>query len=125
MQTEFSVELEDKPCPLGCPPTDEPVVSSDDQLHGLPGRFTVVKCRTCGLMRTNPRPTPGSMGFYYPHDYGPYRDTRVTAKQNLRGTKRILKKAVRALLRRNDDRIPRLPAGRPGATAGPAPRSRR
>lgn len=109
---EPSVELEDKPCPLGCSPSDEPVLTGGDQLHGLPGLFTVVKCRTCGLMRTNPRPTPGSIGLYYPADYGPYRDTRVGPEQNLRGAKRILKKVVRALLRRNDDRIPRLRPGR-------------
>lgn len=107
-----SVELEDKPCPLGCPRGDEAVLCGGDELHGLPGRFTVVRCRTCGLMRTNPRPTPGSMSFYYPADYGPYRDTKVTAGQEPRATKRILKKTVRALLRRNDDRIPQLPPGR-------------
>lgn len=109
---EFKVELENKPCPLGCPPSDELVISGRDQLHGLPGLFTVVKCRACGLMRTNPRPTPETIGFYYPHDYGPYRDTRVTANPNRRGIKQLLKNGVRALLRRNDDRIPRLPPGR-------------
>jgi SAM-dependent methyltransferase len=31
-------------------------------------------CSTCGLQRTSPRPTPESIGFYYPEDYGPYKD---------------------------------------------------
>ena len=32
----------------------------------------MVKCSTCGLKRTNPRPDLASMGFYYPSDYDPY-----------------------------------------------------
>ena len=71
------VVLEDADCPLGCPRSDETVLAGRDRLHGLPGRFQVVRCRSCGLMRTNPRPSPGTIGFYYPEDYHPYRNTRV------------------------------------------------
>lgn len=31
--------------------------------------FNVVKCRTCGLMFTNPRPTEEEMSLYYPDEY--------------------------------------------------------
>ena len=80
MTTTAPVELEQVPCPLGCVAGDEPVVSGWDRLHNLPGRFTVVRCRSCGLMRTTPRPTPAAMGYYYPAHYGPYASTRVTGE---------------------------------------------
>jgi 2-polyprenyl-3-methyl-5-hydroxy-6-metoxy-1,4-benzoquinol methylase len=66
------VELESSGCPLGCAPDDVHVLESRDRLNGLPGRFRIVRCRGCGLMRTDPRPTPASIGFYYPETYSPY-----------------------------------------------------
>jgi SAM-dependent methyltransferase len=82
------VRLEDAPCPLGCPEGDETLFQGTDTLHGLPGTFTVVRCRGCGLRRTNPRPAPESIGVYYPETYSPY-----APKTAARG-------AVGALLRR-------------------------
>ncbi len=73
------VDLEEVSCPMGCRPDDEVVVRGRDRLHDLPGEFTVVRCRGCGLLRTTPRPTPAGMGFYYPAEYGPYLSTRVEA----------------------------------------------
>jgi 2-polyprenyl-3-methyl-5-hydroxy-6-metoxy-1,4-benzoquinol methylase len=67
------IELESAPCPLGCPNGDRPLFRGFDRLHGLPGQFQVVACRGCGLMRTDPRPSRGSIGFYYPDDYSPHR----------------------------------------------------
>lgn len=75
MTTTTEVILEDVPCPLGCVESDDIVLTGRDLLHNLPGEFTIVKCRACGLMRTNPRPTPESIGFYYPNDYAPYQAT--------------------------------------------------
>jgi hypothetical protein len=66
------LELEDRDCPVGCARGDDLVMTARDRLHDLPGVFDVVKCRTCGLMRTNPRPSSSSMGLYYPEDYAPY-----------------------------------------------------
>ncbi|HSJ55659.1 MAG TPA: class I SAM-dependent methyltransferase, partial [Anaerolineae bacterium] len=43
-----------------------------DRLHGQPGHFRVVRCRRCGLIYLNPRPTPDAIGLYYPDDYRPY-----------------------------------------------------
>ncbi len=79
--TAGSVKLEDRACPLGCAREDEHVLTGGDRFHNLPGRFTVVKCRRCGLMRTNPRPAPDSIGLYYPNDYGPYTSSRVRARK--------------------------------------------
>lgn len=40
-----------------------------DRLHGLDGSFTFVRCRRCGLMYLNPRPTREEMVCYYPPEY--------------------------------------------------------
>lgn len=67
-----AVQLEDAPCPMGCARDDTVVLSGRDRLHDLPGEFTVVRCNTCSLLRTNPRPTADTIGYYYPSDYAPY-----------------------------------------------------
>ena len=66
------VELEDSSCPFGCARDDKPVLEGFDRLQGLPGRFRIVRCAACGLMRTNPRPTRDSMSFYYGAGYLPH-----------------------------------------------------
>jgi 2-polyprenyl-3-methyl-5-hydroxy-6-metoxy-1,4-benzoquinol methylase len=106
--------LEDVACPLGCSKKDEIVLTGRDLLHGLPGEFDVVKCATCGLMRTNPRPTPEAIGFYYPDDYGPYVDTRVqsTVPKRISGIKKMLKPVVKHLFKFNTNALPLLPPGR-------------
>lgn len=72
--TDFSdVRYEYVSCPLGCRQEDDLVLTGRDLLTGLPGEFNVVCCKACGLMRTNPRPTQATIGYYYPDDYGPYR----------------------------------------------------
>src|SRR3546814_1910554 len=75
-----SVVLEGVACPMGCPRGDEAVLTGHDRLHGLPGRFTVVRCNTCKLTRTTPRPDAATMGNYYPADYQPYSQTRIKDK---------------------------------------------
>lgn len=72
-----SVDTETVNCPLGCPPDDEFVLSGRDRLHGVPGEFSVIRCRRCGLLRTSPRPTPAGIRRYYPANYGPYGSTLV------------------------------------------------
>ena len=34
-----------------------------------PARFTLVRCRSCGLVYLDPRPTADEIGSYYPDDY--------------------------------------------------------
>jgi len=92
-----AISLETVQCPLGCNAGEEWVVTGRDLLHDLPGSFSVVKCRACGLMRTNPRPTPQSIGYYYPDDYGPYMGTRVGAAADSRPRR---ESALRRLLKR-------------------------
>ena len=67
MTFPVEVEIEDCPCPMGCPQRDTKVLTGQDRLHNLPGQFTVVECQQCGLMRTNPRPTRRAMALYSPN----------------------------------------------------------
>jgi 2-polyprenyl-3-methyl-5-hydroxy-6-metoxy-1,4-benzoquinol methylase len=109
-----SVRLEDVSCPLGCSKNDEVVLTGRDLLHDLPGEFTVVKCRTCGLMRTNPRPTPDTIGFYYPDDYGPYVGTRVqhAMPKSASWIKKLLRPIVRRVFNFNVTTLPAMAPGR-------------
>lgn len=43
-----------------------------DRLLGLPGTFRMCRCRECGLLYLNPRPTEEEMLQYYPEEYEPY-----------------------------------------------------
>ena len=43
-----------------------------DRSHGQPGEFTFVKCRGCGHVYLNPRPTQEEIGLYYPETYKEY-----------------------------------------------------
>ena len=97
------VMLENVTCPLGCSKSDEVILTGCDLLHDLPGEFTVVKCRTCGLMRTNPRPTSDTIGFYYPDNYGPYLGTQVRqSKPNrISDIKKLLKPFVNRVINFN------------------------
>jgi SAM-dependent methyltransferase len=49
------------------------VYTLNDMIHPLPGEFDLRRCQRCGLMYLSPRPTPQSIGAYYPPDYTPYR----------------------------------------------------
>jgi SAM-dependent methyltransferase len=45
-------------------------VAAGDDASGLtPTEFTIVRCRSCGLAYTDPRPTSDEMAAFYPHDY--------------------------------------------------------
>jgi 2-polyprenyl-3-methyl-5-hydroxy-6-metoxy-1,4-benzoquinol methylase len=108
------VQLESQPCPLCYKFDDQVILTGRDRLHNLPGEFTVVKCRSCGLMRTNPRPTPETIGFYYPDNYGPYQFTKVSKnkKQNSPQSLPLHQKITRRIFEFNERRLPSLSPGR-------------
>ncbi|RLT20787.1 MAG: class I SAM-dependent methyltransferase [Planctomycetota bacterium] len=106
MKNDHPVQLQDISCPICCLKNDEIVLTGSDLLHNMPGVFQVVKCRGCGLMRTNPRPTPEAMGFFYPDDYGPYLGTRVLKTNSTSSLKRLLTPLARKIF---DDKSQRLP----------------
>jgi SAM-dependent methyltransferase len=43
-----------------------------DRLHGIPGTFHYVRCRTCGLGFMNPQVIPADIPNLYPPDYAPH-----------------------------------------------------
>ena len=62
------IELETVRCP-GCSGGDfDPILSARDHLTGLGTEFAVVRCTSCDLVVTNPRPTSDSLGYFYPND---------------------------------------------------------
>jgi SAM-dependent methyltransferase len=69
------IVLETAPCAFCGTDGGVPLLTGRDRRHGLPGRFQVVRCERCALMRTDPRPTLATIVRYYPSDYEPYRDT--------------------------------------------------
>lgn len=100
---------EDVACSLCCIKNDEVVLAGCDLLHNLPGEFKVVKCKCCGLMRTNPRPTPESIGGFYPDNYGPYLGTQVhPAKEKRNSHVKNLLKSLASLLNFNTQCLPPL-----------------
>jgi SAM-dependent methyltransferase len=57
-------------CPAcGSPLPERPSLRGYDRLHGVPGSFEVVICRTCGSGRTLPLVETGELGAFYPDDY--------------------------------------------------------
>lgn len=109
MVSPIAVSLEDKPCLCGAVGQDNLLFTASDTLHGLSGKFDVVRCRTCGLIRTNPRPDQASMGFYYPDNYGPYLGTQIRSSSRLRRTLRFV---YALLFSTHSQKIPKINPGR-------------
>lgn len=106
------VLLEDVPCPHRCPPSDEPVLEGHDRLNGVPGRFRVVRCRHCGLMRTNPRPTSETIGVYYPDTYAPYQSVATgTPPVKVRRWHHRVKERIHRFLGHDMRRLPPIEPG--------------
>jgi 2-polyprenyl-3-methyl-5-hydroxy-6-metoxy-1,4-benzoquinol methylase len=64
--------MEETNCNLcGCNDT-ELVYVERDRLMKLPGTFHLVRCRQCGLLYLNPRPSAEELAYYYPQEYPPY-----------------------------------------------------
>lgn len=97
----ITIELQDVGCPLGCARDDDRVLTARDLLNGLLGEFSVMRCKSCGLMRTNPRPTVNSIYHYYPDSYGPY---KVTVQET--ATQSKSKQRLKDVLKLNHVRLP-------------------
>ncbi len=107
------IQLEHQNCPLGCKENDKLLFQSTDLMHGLPGVFNLVCCQSCGLIRTNPRPTAASMSYYYPSDYSPYLHTQVHRQHGcIAACKKGLIKQAKKNFEFNERRLPSMPAGR-------------
>lgn len=104
-----AVDLEERPCPLGCDASDREVITGFDRISDVPGRYAVVECQGCGLMRTNPRPTAATIGAYYPDDYGPYQSTTGAPQRAQRAG---LVRLGRRLLQLDSRQMPPITPGR-------------
>jgi 2-polyprenyl-3-methyl-5-hydroxy-6-metoxy-1,4-benzoquinol methylase len=61
------------------------VVEAPDNTKGGTGLwFAVVQCQDCGLCFTNPRPSPTSIGQFYPSVYRPHRAPRARRSRRFR-----------------------------------------
>lgn len=82
------------------------MLAGRDRIHDIPGRFTVVRCCTCGLLRTNPRPTPDTIGAYYPADYAPHRPVAGGANKKQRKWRHRAKDRIAKAFGRDFRRLP-------------------
>lgn len=64
--------MEEVACNLCGSERAELILEGKDLLHGIEGRFRLVRCCDCDLMYLNPRPTTGEIKKYYPRTYSPY-----------------------------------------------------
>ncbi len=70
--TPHDVKMESVRCSLCGAQDEEFLFHRRDWAIGLPGEFRIVRCRNCGLIYVNPRPTVEAIGYYYPPSYEPY-----------------------------------------------------
>lgn len=106
------VTLEDVSCPLGCIKSDLFLFSGRDRIHDREGEFSVVQCLTCGLIRTNQRPTVDTIGYYYPDSYGPYRGTEIHSDATDGNKQSCFVRLLKKVIQLNVNCIPDLPVGR-------------
>jgi SAM-dependent methyltransferase len=64
--------LEKVPCNLCGSEDSLKLLTRGDLYTFLPGDFTFVTCRKCGMVYQNPRPTIESINLIYPSEYEPY-----------------------------------------------------
>lgn len=107
------IQMEYVPCPIGCKPNDTIVLTGSDRIYNLPGTFTLMRCNTCDLMRTNPRPTQDTIKFYYPKNYQPYVKSKINKPDlPLGNTHKILLHLQEKILRTYTRVIPHVKPGR-------------
>ena len=96
--TPPSIPLEEAPCPMGCAAPAAPVLRARDRLSPLPDLFAVVRCPSCGHLRTNPRPTLDGLREYYASDYFLHQeesaDVHRSAEGGATGWRRLLRAAT-------------------------------
>jgi len=67
--SETRLRLRSVPCDYCGSEATEPYLTGRDRVCGLEGEFHVVRCRECGLLRTNPQPVPEDLPKAYLPSY--------------------------------------------------------
>jgi SAM-dependent methyltransferase len=106
---------------LLCESSDvKPLLTGRDRLMGLPGEFTVLQCRNCGLKFTDPGSITTDLMAYYPENYSPYKTCGSGEPKAGQSLKRRIKQAIKnspagpllaALAAIDDPPCPELPRG--------------
>jgi hypothetical protein len=104
--TSMSYELEYVNCIICGKDDTKLVFKARDRWFDLPGEFNIVKCKHCGLVYLNPRPTKKSISFYYPEGYEPHKSSQPSQ------WKRKLWKAYINLFGQDPYSLNNLPKGR-------------
>jgi SAM-dependent methyltransferase len=107
------VVLESASCPNDCSSDDQVLFVAHDWLFGLPGNYPVVRCNKCGQVRTDPRPTPATIGFYYPPEkYCAYLTPARKADNDSKWLRRFLIAAYHKVFCFNENELPDIPPGK-------------
>ena len=106
------IVTEDKICPNGCKKNDEVLFYAMDRFHDLKGNYPLVKCKTCGLIRTNPRPALATLSYYYPDNYGPYQGTIINSPSEKKAVLNKLKKIIQKITNTKSTAIPDMKPGK-------------
>lgn len=67
--------------------------SARDRLYGVPGRYSYVRCKDCGLVYMNPQVVSGDIMKLYPEDYSPH----VQVPEKRRDRIDLLKKSISSI----------------------------
>ncbi len=95
MSLSSATPFEIAPCAIcGCEVATTAYVGFD-RLHGLPGKFTLVKCCECGLVYLRPRPSKEAIAAYYPDDYLGFRSSSQSEGTLLAGLDAVLSRRKR------------------------------
>ncbi|HEX2914875.1 MAG TPA: class I SAM-dependent methyltransferase [Chloroflexia bacterium] len=82
-------------CSLCNSPEYQVVLRGPDRCYLSDGEFQVVKCSSCGLIYTNPRPRPEALSSFYPKRYGPHNKSTQVGLTTPPSSIEILKVRIR------------------------------
>jgi len=83
------------------------ILTAKDYLYGSIGDYNLVKCSSCGLYRTNPRPDMSEIANYYGKDYIPYFSSRlVNNEKNV--IKIFIKKIYKSIFNFYENQTPNV-----------------
>lgn len=98
--SDLNYELETVPCLLcGSDSHDVYLARAKERYNGLDAWFDVVRCRQCGFVFTNPRPTAATIGCFYPDSaqyYQPKASRVTTGNWSRKGWKKAMQQSVLA-----------------------------